>query len=206
MNHVTYDYGPGLYINMTNRCDCACVFCLRNHGENGSVRTGDLWLEREPTRQEVLEDLLSHNLADYDEIVFCGYGEPTCRADDLLWICDQLRAKVKTGLPPIRLNTNGHGSLIAGRDIVPELKGRVDAVSVSLNGSTPEEYLRLTRPRQWEKAWQAMLDFVREAAKTLPSVTVTIVDYEKTPEEIAACQALAEELGADFRVRVYAPD
>lgn len=197
---ITYDYFGSLYINMTNRCDCHCVFCIR---DEESSALGGLWLQEEPSREAVLEDILSKDLSRYGEIVFCGYGEPTCRADDMLWLCDQLRAAQRPDLPPIRLNTNGHGSLINHRNIAPELKGRLDAVSVSLNGSNQAEYLRLTRPGAGEKGWDAMLDFVREAAKYVPRVMVTIVDYDKTPAEIEACRALAESLGAQFRVRPY---
>ena len=155
---ITYDYYGSLYINMTNRCDCHCVFCIRDQDASA---LGGLWLQEEPTKEAVLEEILAHDLTPYAEIVFCGYGEPTCRADDLFWICDQLHAAGRADLPPIRLNTNGHGSLINHRDITPELAGRLDAVSVSLNGSDQEEYLRLTRPGAGEKGWQAMLDFVR---------------------------------------------
>ena len=106
--------------------------------------------------------------------------------------------------PPLRLNTNGHGSLINHRDITPELAGRLDAVSVSLNASNPADYLRLTRPGAGEKGWQAMLDFVRQAVRYVPKVMVSIVDYDKDPQEIEACRRLAEDLGAIFRVRPYA--
>ena len=165
---------------------------------------GGLWLEKEPTKEAVLEEILGRDLTPYAEIVFCGYGEPTCRADDMLWICDQLKASGRADLPPIRLNTNGHGSLINHRNIAPELKGRLDAVSVSLNGSNQEEYVRLTRPGSGEKGWEAMLDFVREAVKYVPKVMVSIVDYDKSDEEIEACRKLAESLGAIFRVRPFA--
>ena len=153
MDIITYDYFGSLYINMTNRCDCHCVFCIRDQDASA---LGGLWLEKEPTKEAVLEEILGRDLTPYAEIVFCGYGEPTCRADDMLWICDQLKASGRADLPPIRLNTNGHGSLINHRNIAPELKGRLDAVSVSLNGSNQEEYLRLTRPGSGEKAILAM--------------------------------------------------
>ena len=198
---ITYDYFGSLYINLTNRCDSHCVFCIRDQEDSA---LGGLWLQEEPTREAVLEEILGQDLGGYGEIVFCGYGEPTCRADDLFWICDQLKASGRADLPPIRLNTNGHGSLINHRDITPELAGRLDAVSVSLNGSNKEEYLRLTRPGAGEAAWEGMLDFIRKAARYVPQVAVTIVDYDKTPEEIAACRRLAEELGASFRVRPFA--
>lgn len=203
MNIITYDYYGSLYINMTNRCDCDCVFCIRS--QESSI-LNDLWLDREPEKEEVLEDILAHDLSGYQEIVFCGYGEPTCRADDMMWICDQLRAAKRADMPKIRLNTNGHGSLINHRDIVPELVGRIDAVSVSLNGSNKEEYTRVTRPGSKDKGWDAMLDFTRQAAKYIPSVAMTIVDYEKTPDEVEACRKIAESLGAKFRVRSYSPD
>ena len=109
---VTYDYFGGLYINMTNRCDCHCVFCIRDQEASA---LGGLWLQEEPAKEAVLAEILAQDLGQYTEIVFCGYGEPTCRADDLFWLCDQLRAAGRADLPPIRLNTNGHGSLINHR-------------------------------------------------------------------------------------------
>lgn len=205
MMTITYEYGDGLYVNLTNKCDCACVFCLRQHKEHkGSIYSDNLWLEREPTREEALEDLMSRDLSSYEEIVFCGFGEPTYRIDDVYWLCDQIRAKVPD-LPPFRINTNGHGSLINGKDIVPGLKGRIDIASISLNGSTAKEYCDVTRPKAGEEAWQAMLDFVRDAAKVI-HVVLTVVDKDKTPAEIKACQALADSLGAELRVRAYVPD
>ena len=198
---ITYDYYGSLYINLTNRCDCRCVFCIRDQADSS---LGGLWLQEEPKKEDVLAEILGQDLTQYAEIVFCGYGEPTCRADDMFWICDQLRAAGREDLPPIRLNTNGHGSLINHRDIAPEMQGRLDAVSVSLNGSNEEEYLRLTRPGAGGKAWEAMLDFVRQAAKFVPRVMVSIVDYDKSPQEIEACRQLAESLGAAFRVRPFA--
>ena len=197
---ITYDYFGSLYINLTNRCDCHCIFCIRDQDASA---LGGLWLREEPTKEEVLEDILSQDLSQYAEIDFCGYGEPTCRADDLFWICDRLHEADRADLPPIRLNTNGHGSLINHRDIAPEMKGRLDAVSVSLNASNAEEYVRLTRPGMGEKGWTAMLDFVKEAKRYVPRVMVTVVDYDQTRAEIAAAGKLAEELGADFRVRPF---
>ncbi|MBQ9851547.1 MAG: radical SAM protein [Ruminiclostridium sp.] len=200
-NIITYDYFGSLYINMTNRCDCRCVFCIRDQEASA---LGGLWLDGEPTRQDVLDSILAMDPTAYPEIVFCGYGEPTCRLDDMLWLCDRLHEELGDTCPPIRLNTNGHGSLINHRDVTPELAGRLDAVSVSLNGSNLEEYLRLTRPGAGEKAWQAMLDFVRDAGKYVPKVMVSIVDYDKSQAEIDACRQLAESLGAIFRVRPFA--
>ena len=85
METISYEYGDALYVNLTNRCDCACIFCLRNNGHKGSIYADDLWLEHEPSREEALKDLLSRDLSRYTELVFCGFGEPTYRIDDLLW-------------------------------------------------------------------------------------------------------------------------
>ena len=205
MQTISYEYGNSLYVNLTNRCDCACVFCLRHNGNKGSIYADDLWLEHDPTREEALEDLLKRDLGGYPEIVFCGFGEPTYRIDDILWLVDEMK-KAVPDLPPVRINTNGHANLIHGRDVTPELAGRIDVLSISLNGSTKEEYVKVTQPRDGDRAWDAMLEFTRRAAKVVPQVVMTIVDKDKTPEEIEACRALCRELGATLRVRAYIPD
>ena len=205
METISYEYGDALYVNLTNRCDCACVFCLRHNGHKGSIYADDLWLDHEPTRQEALEDLLSRDFGRYSELVFCGFGEPTFRIDDLLWLVDRLREAVPN-LPPVRINTNGHANLIAGRDVTPELQGRIDVLSISLNGSTCEEYVAVTRPRDGSAAWEAMLDFTRRAVRYVPTVVMTVVDKDKSPEEIAACRELCASLGAALRVRAYISD
>ena len=57
------------------------------------------------------------------------------RTDDILWLVDELKKQVPN-LPPVRINTNGHANLFLGRDVTPELAGRIDTISISLNGST----------------------------------------------------------------------
>lgn len=205
MMTISYEYEGALYLNLTNRCDCACVFCLRHNGHKGSIYADDLWLEHEPTREEILADLLARDLSQYRELVFCGFGEPTFRWDDDAWLIDELKNRgVK--LPPVRINTNGHANRILGRDITPELKGRVDIISVSLNGATAEEYTAVTQPSTGEQGWEDMLDFTRKATKYVPTVMMTIVNKDKTAEDIETCRALAESLGAKLRVREYIPD
>ncbi|MGM9522663.1 MAG: TatD family nuclease-associated radical SAM protein [Oscillospiraceae bacterium] len=205
MMTISYEYGGALYVNLTNRCDCACVFCLRYNGHKGSIYADDLWLEREPSRQEALEDLLSRELGAYREIVFCGFGEPMFRIDDILWLVDELKKAVKN-LPPVRINTNGHGNLISGRDVTPELAGRIDTLSISLNGSTAEEYIEVTRPRDGSLGWEAMLDFTKRASEFVPNVVMTVVDKDKTEKDIERCREIAQSLGARLRVRQYISD
>ena len=205
MMTISYEYEGALYLNFTNRCDCACVFCLRHNGHKGSIYADDLWLEHEPSREEILADLLARDLSRYRELVFCGCGEPTFRWDDDAWLIDELKERgVK--LPPVRINTNGHANRILGRDITPEMKGRVDIVSISLNGATAEEYTAGTQPSTGEQGWEDMLEFTRRAVKQVPTVMMTIVNKDKTPEDIETCRKLAESLGAKLRVREYIPD
>lgn len=205
METISYEYGGGLYVNLTNRCDCACVFCLRHNGHKGSIYADDLWLDHEPSREEALEDLRRRDFSQYRVLVFCGFGEPMYRTDDILWLVDRLRAETPA-LPGVRINTNGHANLLLGRDVTPELRGRVDTLSISLNGSTAEEYCAVTRPRDGERAWQAMLDFTRKAREYVPAVVLTVVDKDKTPEELARCRRLARDLGVTLRVRAYIPE
>ena len=205
MQTVTYEYGDSLYVNLTNKCDCRCVFCLRHNGHKGSIYADDLWLEHEPSRQEALDSLCARDLSQYRELVFCGFGEPTYRLDDILYLVDELK-RTREQLPPVRINTNGHANLILGRDVTPELQGRIDVLSISLNGATAQEYVAVTQPKDGLAGWEAMLDFTRRAARYVPTVVMTIVDKGKSPADIASCRALAEGLGAKLRVRAYIED
>ena len=201
---ITYEYEGALYVNLTNKCNCACEFCLRQGKAQGSIYTQDsLWLEREPTRQEALDSFLSRDVCSYREIVFCGYGEPTYRLDDLLWLVDRLKERFGDQLPPVRINTNGHANLINGRDVCSELYGRIDTVSISLNATNAADYVALCHPVQGEAAWQAMRDFAWECTAYVPNVVLTIVDKDKTPKEIERCKQIAEGLGVKLRVRSF---
>ena len=201
---ITYEYEGALYVNLTNKCNCACEFCLRQGKAEGSIYTEDsLWLEREPTREEALDSFLSRDVRSYREIVFCGYGEPTYRLDDLLWLVDRLKEKFGDKLPPVRINTNGHANLINGRDVCSELYGRIDTVSISLNATNAADYVALCHPVQGEEAWQAMRDFAWECTAYVPNVVLTIVDKDKTPKEIERCKQIAEGLGVKLRIRSF---
>lgn len=157
----------------------------------------------EPTREEALDSFLSRDVCAYREIVFCGYGEPTYRLDDLLWLVDQLKEKFGDKLPPVRINTNGHANLINGRDVCSELYGRIDTVSISLNATNAADYVALCHPVQGEEAWQAMRDFAWECTAYVPNVVLTIVDKDKTPKEIERCKQIAEGLGVKLRIRSF---
>jgi TatD DNase family protein len=189
----TYALGRSLYINLTIRCNADCVFCDRK-GE-AVVKGHNLKITREPTVNEVIEEINDPKL--YDEIVFCGYGEPTIRFDAV----KEIGAWVKANGGKVRLNTDGHGSLINKRNIAPELHGIVDSVSISLNSVDPQQYGELMRI-EGKKFHAAMVDFAREAKKHVPEVVMSVVGMNGVDLEKA--KKFAEDvLGVKYRVRPY---
>lgn len=202
MTDIVYTYGGNVYLNITNRCPCRCTFCIRQNGDGvGSATT--LWHHGDPTAEDVLTALREFDFTPYGEVIFCGYGEPTCALDVLKAAAAYLRATYPTIL--IRLNTNGLGDLINGRSIAAELSECVDVVSISLNAPTKEKYLAVTRPSFGEESFEAMLNFARACKKTVKKVMLTVVDVIPA-EDIAESHALAEELGIPLRVREYTAD
>lgn len=199
MMTITYPVKNGIYVNMTNRCPCACTFCLRHNGE-GVYGSDSLWLDREPTVQEVCDSLDKWNLDDYSEIVFCGYGEPTERLDDLLKVAAYIKSKSNI---PTRINTNGLADLIWGESVAHKLKGLIDTVSVSLNATNAEEYNAVVRPKFGLPSYEAMLKFTKDCVAYVPNVVMTVVDVVTTPEEQERCREICSELGATLRVRPF---
>lgn len=198
-NDILYEVHNGIYVNLTNRCPCACVFCLRNTTDRVG-RSDRLWLETEPTVEEVKAEFALRDMSKYEEVVFCGFGEPTERFDDLLEIAAFVK---KTYNKPIRINTNGLGNLVNGRNIAPELKGLVDVVSISLNTPNRARYLEEVRPRFGEKSFDAMLEFAKECTKVVPKVVLSTVATTLTEEEERECAAIAKSIGAYYRIRPF---
>lgn len=199
MMTITYPVKNGIYVNMTNRCPCACTFCLRKNGD--SIFGSDpLWLDREPTVQEICESIDTWDLSKYDEVVFCGYGEPTERLDDLLKVSEYIKSKSNI---KIRINTNGLADLIWGEKTAPKLKGLIDTVSVSLNTTNKEDYLKIVRPKFGIESYDAMLSFTKDCTEFVPNVVMTVVDVVTTKEEQEICKKICESVGAKLRVRPY---
>ena len=198
---ITYQVKQSVYVNLTNRCPCACTFCLRNNAP-GVYGSDSLWLEREPSLEEVVADFGRWDLTRFQEVVFCGYGEPTERLDVLLAAAEHLKSL--SPAPRVRVNTNGLSDLVNGRPTAALFKGKVDCLSISLNTDDPAEYMAMCRPRFGEAAYPALLEFTREAAAAVPEVVMTVVGEPVTsPDKQARCRALAESLGARLRVRPY---
>jgi TatD DNase family protein len=191
---VVYRIRNSLYLNLTNRCTNACTFCAKRRDYH--VKGHLLRLPGEPTVSEVL--VLVGDPAAYDEIVFCGFGEPLLRLEDV----KEIARKLKERGAKVRVNTDGLANLVHGRDILPELSGLVDALSVSLNAPDAETYTRICPNRYGAASFSALLDFLREAPKHVPSVAATAVALPGLDTE--AVRRLAESIpGVSFRLRSY---
>ena len=196
---ILYKVHSGLYVNLTNRCSSSCTFCLRQTMDK--IGESDvLWLEREPSVEEVIAEFAKFDMSEFTEVVFCGFGEPTERFDALIAVARFVKANYNL---PIRINTNGQGDLINGRHIAPEMAGIIDTVSISLNTPNSERYNALVRSQFGEKAYQAMLDFAKEAHEYVPNVVLTTVDTTLTKEEEAACRKICNDLGVTYRIRPW---
>lgn len=193
---ILYKIDNSLYVNITNKCPCACVFCVRlEHDSVGECES--LWLEKEPTLEEIIDAFEKHNLEDYDQIVFCGYGEPLERLDTVVEICKWIKAKSQT---PIRINTNGLADLIHKKETAPTLEGLVDSISISLNAPDVKSYLEIARPKFGEISFSHLLYFASECKKVIPQITFSVVDI-LSGEQIEGCKRLASEMGIALRVR-----
>ena len=200
MKGLTFVYAvhDNLYINLTNRCPCSCTFCIRHNGD-GAYGSDSLWLEREPTCEEVLGEFDKYDMSKFSEIVFCGYGEPMERAEDVAFIGKELKKRYPDKL--IRLNTNGLSDKIHGKPTAHLLKGAVDIVSISLNSGNAEDYNKVTRPK-WADSFEAMLRFAEDCKEYVPKVMFTVVDVS-SEREINESKAVSEKLGIPLRIRPY---
>ena len=196
---ILYKVHNNLYINLTNRCPYSCTFCLRQKMDKVG-ESDTLWLLREPTAEEVIEDFKKWDVDSFDEIVFCGFGEPTEAFDVLKKVAEFIKSKYNK---PIRLNTNGVGNLINKRNIAPELKGLIDTVSISLNNPDSEEYAKLVRSKYGEKSFQEMINFAKECKKYVPNVVMSTVDTTISHEEEKKCKEICDEVGAVYRIRPW---
>lgn len=198
MMTILYEVEKKLYVNITNKCGCACVFCIRKN-DDGVYGSDSLWLEREPSLDEIIEEFEKRDLNKYEEIVFCGYGEPLERLDIIISTCEYLK---KINAPKIRINTNGLADLIYNYDVADKLKGLVDIISISLNAGTSESYLKITNSSYGEKSFETLLKFAENCKKHIPKVIFTLVDVI-SKEEIEIAKKLSENMGIELRIRAY---
>ena len=194
MNNYVYIIGNKIYINLTNRCSNNCDFCIRQ-GREGMADT-KLWIDDEPTADEVIEQLPS-NLDDYDEVVFCGFGEPTYNLEALDEVASYLHCVDKT----TRINTNGQANLINGEDVTDLIVTSCDVINVSLNECNATKYQAHCNSIYGAKAYDAMLEFAELCKRRGGNVIFSVVD-SIGKADIEACQKLADKLHIPLRVRV----
>jgi len=190
---IAYIIRNSLYLNITNRCTNHCTFCAKFR--DFTVKGHQLCLEREPTAAEVIAAI--GDPAGFTEVVFCGYGEPLLRLD----LVKEVAAWLKGRGVMVRINTDGQANLVHGRNILPELVGLVDVISVSLNAPDATTYQRICQSACGEAGFHAIVDFLREAPRYIPVVVATAVTLPGI--DIAACRRIATELGVTFRERTY---
>ena len=188
---IAYQIRNSLYLNLTLRCDADCIFCDRK-GE-AMVKGHNLHIEKEPTPEELIREI--GDPKTFKEIVFCGYGEPTIRLD----VVKDVARYVKEKGGKTRLDTDGHGNIINHRDILPEIKGLIDSVSISLNSTDPDEYRKLMGTPNG-KQWDSMLEFAKRAKEYVPKVYMSVVGVEGLDVE-SAKEFVEKKIGAEFRFR-----
>ena len=202
-NTLVYVLDNKIYINLTNACSNNCIFCLLR--DKSDVCGQEMWLDNENfTTQDVIEQLIEKlNLlkANSTEVTFCGYGEPTLKLDILKKVAEY----IKKNYPEIktRLNTNGHANFIYKRNVASELKELIDVISVSLNASSEVEYNELSQPT-FEGAYGEVKKFIKACSNEGIKTIATVVDgYKGRRLDIEKCRQIAEQLGAEFRVREW---
>lgn len=197
-NTLVYSLEGKTYINLTNRCTNSCIFCLRQ--DKNDVCGQDMWLDNEDfSAQDVIEQLKNFEITS--EIVFCGYGEPLLKLE----ILKEVAKYIKQNYPEtkIRINTNGHANYVYKRNIVLELKGLVDKISVSLNASSAEEYNELSKPK-FDNAYDEVKKFIKCCSEDGIQTDASIVDgYKGRRLDVEKCRLIAQELGANLRVREW---
>ena len=200
-NILVYSLENKIYINLTNRCTNDCIFCLRNDKDDVCGQT--LWLDSEDfTPEDVIEQLKKFEISK--EVVFCGYGEPLLKFE----VLRQVAKYIKENYPDvkIRINTNGHANFIYKKNIVPELLGLVDEISVSLNAADSYEYDELSQPK-FENAYEEVKKFIKCCSEAGIKTDASIVDgYKGRRLDVDKCKKIANELGAELRVREWIPN
>lgn len=199
MADIIYTYHNSVYFNITNKCPCRCVFCIRDK-KDAIGEAQNLFHETEPTIDEIKKAIDSFDFSGKDTAVFCGYGEPTNAFENLIASAEYLKEKLPT--IKLRLNTNGLSDLINGRETTKEICRVFDSVSVSLNDISSEGYDKITRNIYPGKAYEAMLKFTKDCVNEGVETRLSVVDVIGE-EKIKKAKEIADSIGADFLCRHY---
>lgn len=207
MNNITYVIEDALYLNITNRCNLHCDFCLRYITDK--VGEKRLWLDSEPPITEIIEAIKKEDISKYKEVIFCGYGEPLLEPELVVETAKFIKSLPHPQFPkgiPVRINTNGLANFGFKRNVLPELKGWIDKLSISLNAESEEKYIALTHPDQEKGVYAALLEFIVESKKYIPEVVASVVELPSgnpNAPDIEKCQAICNELGVPLKIREY---
>ncbi|MGD8307123.1 MAG: YchF/TatD family DNA exonuclease [Ignavibacteria bacterium] len=190
----TYKIGNALYVNVTNRCNSNCSFCRRK--TDPVLKGYNLGMDKseEPDADVFIREI--GDPKDYDEIVFCGYGEPTIRWE----VVKEISKYVKENGGRTRINTNGHGNYINKRNIAPEFSGIIDEVSVSINSFNPKQYAELMGLES--RMFNEMIDFTKRVKNYVEKVVMTIVSIDEVDVEKTR-RTVEDKIGVEFRIRSY---
>ena len=158
------------------------------------VHEYDLSLTHRPEPKEIIVAI--GNPKNYEQVVFCGYGEPTLRLKVLM----EVARYIKENGGKVRVNTDGLANLVHKRNVLPEMAPHVDALSVSLNAQNTAVYEQHCRPTI-PNSYSAVLNFLQLAPHYITDVTATAIDGLEDAD-INACMRVANNIGAKFRKRI----
>ena len=199
--NLVYLLDGKLYINLTNACTNKCLFCIRNLKDD--VKGKSLWLSSENISSDEVISQFKALYQNQKEAIFCGYGEPTLKLD----ILKDVAKFIKENYPQvkIRLNTNGHANFVYKRNVLPELKGLVDDISISLNAENEDLYRELSQPAiKTETPLKEVEDFIKKSVEEGFATTASVVTgYKNYKVDVKKCEQIAQNLGAKFRNREW---
>ncbi|MGI2257908.1 TatD family nuclease-associated radical SAM protein [Shewanella sp. GXUN23E] len=189
---LVYDIRHSRYLNITGRCTLRCTFCPKQQGST-QVHEYQLKLDAQPKPDDLIP--LLGEVTDFEEYVFCGYGEPTLNLPTLLAVASEIKRRGGR----VRINTDGLGNLFHRRNILPQLAECTDALSVSLNAQNEALYRQHCQPRL-AGSWQAVNEFIRLAPQYIDKVEVSAIDGLEGVD-IEACRQIVEAAGCTFKHR-----
>jgi TatD DNase family protein len=175
----------------------ACPYCIKHKWAN-KFKGNDLKLEKEPSHSEVIREICDPK--KYDEVVFCGYGDALVNVEAV----KEISKWIKENGGKVRINTAGLANRYHGKNVLLELKGFVNSISISLNGSNPKEHAELNNPLFNEESFDEIVNFAKESKKFIKEVVITAIKFPGF--DVSKVKKIAVEIGVQFRARPYLND
>lgn len=190
---LVYDIRQSRYLNITGRCTLRCAFCPKHNGSK-QIHEYQLALSHQPKPEEIIP--LLGNVHDFDEYVFCGYGEPSLNLSTLLAVATEIKHRGGR----VRVNTDGLANLVHRRNVLPELANCVDSLSISLNADNEAAYIEHCRPKL-AGSYAAVHAFIALAPHYIETVQVSAIEG-LAGVNIGICREQVEAYGCEFKHRV----